>query len=47
MFVLELWTQSIGTLYHVAHGFPFASFGELVCQGAPNLAIVYAIAVRR
>jgi len=39
MFGLELLSQTVNVLYHAAKGFPFATYGENVLQGVPNVLI--------
>lgn len=44
MYSLELLSQSIAVLYHRAHGFPVATYGENLTLGAGNVAILAAFA---
>jgi len=44
MYSLELFTQSIAVLYHRAHGFPVATYGENLTLGGGNVLILLAFA---
>jgi uncharacterized protein with PQ loop repeat len=41
LFALELYTATVNTLFHIAHGFPFSTYGENIFLGAPNFVILY------
>lgn len=44
MYSVELFSQVVAVLYHRAHGFPLATYGENVSLGAGNLAILACFA---
>jgi len=44
MYGLEVFSQVVAILYHRAHGFPLATYGENITLGGGNLAILAAFA---